>query len=382
MNWKAFSCALFLSSVYLIGDSVSAQDGISVESIAVGGLVPSGETQIVIAKEVLRIGNGVVIDYDFRNDTDQDVTTEVAIPLPPYGIQGHWDEIELSRHSFQNIQTWVDGKPLTIRTEAKAFLKGKDVTSILEADHIDIPSFGHLERVSNGMVASMPPDYARLPSAEKQRLQEAGILHETGYSFYTVHLQYHWTQTFPAHSMVHIRQEYGLASGYIMDLLPAAVRDSLAPSSTDRSTYTNDEQAQVEMLAGFCADRPFLTTLASQFRESDFQAKSLYEYQVPGVHGRAAERISISPTWVDFNLTSANVWKRPIEDFSLIVERPQPESDRRTLISFCAPANGNMEKLDTDNLQVHLTNFVPASELHIGFFEVPLAKAAHPAAKK
>jgi len=40
-----------------------------------------------------------------------------------------------------------------------------------------------------------------------------------------------------------------------------------------------------------------------------------------------------------------------------------------------------VEELDADHLQVHLTNFVPASELHIGFFEVPLAKAAQPAAK-
>jgi hypothetical protein len=319
MNWKAISCALFLSFVYLTGDSVSAQDDISSDSIAIGGLVPSGETRIVIAKEVLRIGDGVVIDYDFRNDTDQDVTTEVSIPLPPYGIQGNWDEIELSRHSFQDIRTWVDGKPLAIRTEAKAFLKDKDVTNILEANHIDIPSFGHLERVRYGMVASVPPDYARLPSAEKRRLQEAGILHEKGYSYYTVHLQYHWSQTFPARSMVHIRQEYGLATGYIMDLLPAAVRDSLTPSGADLSTYTSDEQTQVEMLAGFCADRPFLTTLASQFRESDFQAKSLYEYQVPGDHGCATERISISPTWVDFIITSANAWQRPIEDFTLIV---------------------------------------------------------------
>jgi hypothetical protein len=40
-----------------------------------------------------------------------------------------------------------------------------------------------------------------------------------------------------------------------------------------------------------------------------------------------------------------------------------------------------VEKLDADHLKVHLINFVPASEPHIGFFQVPLAKASQPAAK-
>ena len=68
-------------------------------------------------------------------------------------------------------------------------------------------------------------------------------------------------------------------------------------------------------------------------------------------------------------------------DFTLIVERPKAESSGKTLISFCSPANGKIEKLDADHLKVHLTNFVPASELHIGFFEIPLAQTTQSAAK-
>jgi hypothetical protein len=84
------------------------------------------------------------------------------------------------------------------------------------------------------------------------------------------------------------------------------------------------------------------------------------------------------PHWVDFILTSANTWQRPIEDFTLILERPSME-ERHTLISFCSPGNGKVEKVDADHFQVHLTNFVPAAELHIGFFDLPSAK---PATKK
>jgi hypothetical protein len=85
---------------------------------------------------------------------------------------------------------------------------------------------------------------------------------------------------------------------------------------------------------------------------------------------------------VDFILTSANTWQRPIEDFTLIIERGKPEQGEKRLISFCSPENGKVERLDADHFQVHLTNFVPTSELRIGFFDMPLPKPAQPATAK
>jgi Domain of unknown function (DUF4424) len=83
---------------------------------------------------------------------------------------------------------------------------------------------------------------------------------------------------------------------------------------------------------------------------------------------------------VDFILTTANTWQRPIEDFTLIIERPPVAKGEQTLISFCSP--GPVEKLDADHFQVHLTNFVPTAELHIGFFGLPEAKTAKSKRKK
>ena len=119
-------------------------------------------------------------------------------------------------------------------------------------------------------------------------------------------------------------------------------------------------------LADFCPDTSILRELASKvYVESD---------------GR--KDVVLDPYWVDFILTSANTWQRPIEDFTLIIERPKAEQDRKTLVSFCSPMNGTVEKLDADHFQVHLTNLVPTSELHIGFFEVPVVKPGLTASKK
>ncbi len=38
-------------------------------------------------KEVLRISESKVqVDYEFRNDTASDITTEVAFPVPAYSL--------------------------------------------------------------------------------------------------------------------------------------------------------------------------------------------------------------------------------------------------------------------------------------------------------
>jgi len=88
---------------------------------------------------------------------------------------------------------------------------------------------------------------------------------------------------------------------------------------------------------------------------------------------------TLYPRWVDFILTSANTWKTPIEDFTLILERPQARANQagpgwHSVLSFCSP--GKVEKIDADHFQVHVTNLVPSAELHIGYFDLPNAVPA------
>jgi hypothetical protein len=369
---KTVLCVLAFTAAWGLVVSMSALADDSAASIAVGGLVPRRETRVVMAKEVLRISEKkVVVDYDFRNDTDQDVTTEVAFPIPPY--TNEIDGPAASEQSFSDFQLEIKGKAVPFLTEAKATLNGKDVTALLLANHIDIPSFGHFVDTVNSKHKEVmdSPDFSRLPKATKDQLVKAGIfeLDPAPDGQWTVHLQYHWTQTFPAHSTVHIRHQYSPVAGFTQ-VTQATVEEALAQFTHDESADGDPEEGKV--LAGFCADQPLLSTLARQLQENESQDKAASKRLV-------TERIF--PQWIDFILTSANTWQQPIEDFTLIIERPQPEQGGKILISFCSPANGTVEKLDADHLQVHLTNFVPVSELHIGFFEVPLAKVVQPKAK-
>jgi len=360
MNQKAILRAVLIAVGLGVSLPLLADDGAT--SIAVGGLIPRRETRIVMAKEVLRIGvKKVVVDYDFRNDTEQDVTTEVAFPIPPYKNEA--EEADPAVQSFKSFQLWVDGKPIQYNVEAKATVDDKDVSNILEADHIDIPSFGHYEEGGKDGA----PDFERLPLSERQRLAKLGLCDNDSYfGNWTVHLQYHWTQTFPAHSTVHIRHEYAPVMGAADDMPVDALRLLLIPGSAQKDAKRwSDSGAQD--VAGFCPE-PGL--LRGMIRRTSEVKNDLYD----GTY--------FPLQWVDFILTTANTWQRPIEDFTLIVERPQSEEGGfRSDVSFCSPANGRVEKLDADHFQVHLTNFVPASELHIGYFMALQGKYVRPAAK-
>ena len=367
---KAAICAALIAGGWILASpaSVSADD--SAASIAAGGLVARRETRIVMAKEVLRISETkVVVDYDFRNDTDKDVTTEVAFPIPPY--VNNWVEQDVKTQSFSDFRLWVDGKPKKFNVEAKAFLKGREVTGILTADHIDVASFGHFEAIPGGVGGNRMPDVDRLPRSEQRRLESLGLVGlDPGdpSANWTVHLQYHWTQTFPAHSATHIRHEYTPAVGFQI-VQAKAFQDVFAgKDKRPRPLIQGRPQDDEDLVMSFCPDSAFLKRAVQSTGASNPDGGQ-YAY----------------PQWVDFILTSANTWRRPIEDFTLIVERPQPDPNEawdQTLISFCSPDNGKVEKIDANHFQVHLTNFVPTSELHIGFFGVPEPAHVKPQSKK
>ncbi len=133
--------AIAAGLVVLLGVAGRADDGAT--AISAGGLVPVREPRVTMAKEVLSISlNRVVVDYDFRNDTDAAVTTEVAFPIPAYGNDPDGPELKLA--GFDDFKLFVGGKPMAFQTEIKAVVKGRDVTALLVKDGVEVASFGHV----------------------------------------------------------------------------------------------------------------------------------------------------------------------------------------------------------------------------------------------
>ncbi len=311
-------------------------------SIANGGLVTRREIGVTMAKEVLRIGwDSVVVDYDFRNDTDHDITTEAAFPIPPYQLQ--WSEFTTSKQGFDDFRLWVNGQPTQFQTEVKASLHGRDVTGILRRDHIDIASFGHID---NNHVTR---DLLTLSQSQRQALLKAGLidsLQSDSEATWTVEKKYYWLQRFPAHSTVRIRHTYTPVTGF--QLMGSMDVDQLPKLLSEKSP-----EYPMDIVRTMCPDQPFLDRL---YAREEGDRSHLLQVGGPGLR------------WVDFILTTANTWKQPIEDFTLIVDRPHGPKDGQVLVSFCSP--GKIRQTGANEFEVHVKNFVPTRELRIGFIQL------------
>jgi len=170
------------------------------------------------------------------------------------------------------------------------------------------------------------------------------------------HRQYHWTQTFPAHSTTHIRHEYTPVSGFSPDWSTKALQYALTPSMT-RTNHKLWLSSGTDEIAGYCLAPVQLRGLIHKIKSNKHPNENYGDFEVK---------------WVDFILTTANTWKKPIEDFTLIVDSAPPSEidESPTFMGLCLPQNAKLEKLDDQHMQVHITNFVPTAELHIGYFDI------------
>ncbi len=326
-------CLLLLAATVPI--NLHADDGAA--SIAEGGIIlMKREPRIVMAKEVLQISpSKVTVDYDFRNDSDQDITSMVAFPIPDYQMTVD----RPSNQGFDDFHLWINGEASEFRTDTRALLGDKDYTKLLTDLHIDIGSFGHSTDFDQS------PDIQKLSASNRQQLVRLGLIdaaydqrpHTNGMPNWHVVKKYYWKQTFLSHKAVHIRHEYSPVLG--------------STSSIRIGWGTNfDNQWAAEGIQSFCIDTGLRDVL--QRVVSTKEGDAPYEY-------------------VDFILTTANTWKTPIEDFTLIVERPhQTHGDSNDnvagYVSFCW--EGSVRKLDADHFSAHAVNFVPVKELKVGFF--------------
>jgi hypothetical protein len=145
---------------------------------------------------------------------------------------------------------------------------------------------------------------------------------------------------------------------------PGAFKAALTPAAGSSNVWRRSDPATMRnQLGGFCSDSHLIQTM--------LWAQKAFA----GTWGQG-----IVPHWVDFNLTSDVLWHKPIEDFTLIVDIPQPENGQQTLVSFCPP--GVVDKHDSAHPQLHLTNYTPGTDLHIGFFNVPMQSQGEPVAAR
>ena len=310
----------------------------SAAETAAGGLQLRDERRVSMIKERLYIGKRfigqdssnlpnrentfrVIVEYEFLNESKEDVTTEVAFPLPEFTYR--YEDLGGDRR-IRGFKVQVDGREVAYKTEIRAKAGGRDVTGLLGKAGIEITTFGRFQ----GFDAPRPGLYQvdHLPESTQSALKAAGAVYDELEPNWSVAITYHWKQTFPTGKVVRVKHEYDAIPGF---------------------SYGFHVGEYISGLKDGCFDEKLTHALET-------------------AHTRASkshQEVMIQSEWVKYILTTANSWKTPIRDFELIVEKPKGQ-----FVSFCW--DGTVEKLSDTRFRATAKDYMPTRELLIYFLSV------------
>ncbi len=329
--WISISAAALAGAV-----TYAAYANDSSAQLAAGGLVLTKNENVRMASEDLYISPyDVRVRYEFVNDSNRDIETQVAFPMPKV------DMYELSEtplgmttgdaENFVGFKVSENGRPIPVRLQARAMANGRDVSAQVRAAGLPIgiysPSF-------NASLANMPQHRVRA-------LERAGLLEVDGDSRrpkWTVELTYHWKQVFPAGKTVVIEHRYKPVTG-------EQFFGRMSLQEREMFEYWDKN---------FCVDRG---TRAALGKALDAMAKGR------NADDGTALMIAYSTAYI---LTTGNNWKGPIGRFHLTLDKVKPEN----VISVCWNA-APLRKTGPTRFETTVLNFRPKRDLNIAVFAAP-----------
>lgn len=345
----------------LLASSALANDGFA--GITATGLEFGKTDKIAMQSEDLYIGmHDIRVAYVFKNTSAQDVTGTVAFPMPPFAVSTfmftptQFKAADLDAENPMDFTVSVDGKPVTVKTDRRAYLvsydvpenssddgpvnppaskeydaPGEDITDYLTS--LGIPIVFDAEKVM-AVLDTLPAD--KIAELQKRGLAEKDT-GENGPDMrwiigWSIGIRHYWDQTFPAGAELKIEHAYksfpngGLFYWYDWTK-PTADWDS-DPNGEDKKKYCIDGATGEAIKAALPVDP-----------------------EANNGHGGTAYNIA-------YILTTANTWKGPIGDFKLTLDKGSPKN----VLSVCM--DGVKKTSDTE-FTVEKKNFTPDRDLEI-----------------
>lgn len=291
-----------------------ANDGIA--GVSAGGIVFRKTDAIAMKKEVLNVSHKLIsVDYEFVNESAQDVEETIVFPLPAYPAVQQFSDSYYGQPNGFSIS--VNGKPVTFTTRVIALIDEKDSTAELKKIGLTNAQIAFNPEIAS--MAKVPP----LTKAQIKKLTEAGLYGELSDGglgpLWQIQVNYIWKQRFPVNKVVRVHHAY-------------------------RPFYSGGPGAShmdKEVAQRYCADKEFFTAYNKIVKR------------------RGNDYLTVAQ--VSYILKTGNTWKRGIEDFTLNVVKGGPGE----LVSLCFP--GTFKKIDATTYQIRLRNFQPAQDLEVYF---------------
>ncbi len=311
---KFTACTFFLMGQLALSSimRVAFADDAPVE-IAAGGLEFKKVAQVTMDHEDLTISkHQVQVSYLFTNHSDKDLTTEVAFPIPPY----EWTVTISSTQqpAFLDFQAESNGEKIKPQIDVHAIYGGHDVTSLLKKLNIPLLNIDKAYEVIQ-----------KFNREDRQELITLKLVQSQGRELWpnwVMHVNFHWTQTFPAQQPIRITHVYTPHTGGRLEC------PSFYKEITDACLGADDQPRIAKMI----------TTLSPN--------KCAYL------------------TKVKFILKTANNWGGPIKEFRLKIKKRPDE-----FVGMCGWRF--LQKTVTD-WDAELYDFAPSDDLIVYFVSPPL----------
>lgn len=332
VSWKPTAAGALIVSLLLAPGLVRANDTAAV--LGAGGLELTTSEDIVMANEDLYLSKKQVrVRYAFRNESDRDITTTVAFPLPEIDQSDHSEMVFLpaeDQGNFVDFQVTVDGRPIQPTLEEKAISdEGADVTAAIVNAGLPV----------NTRLPGWKEKAQALPDAAWQQLVKQGLIETEGPDrqsddftpSWTLRATFHWQQTFPAGKTITAEHRYVPISGGVSIF-------------ADESQFGDYEQR-------YCLDSAGKAGVRQLLKQA--QTAALTDPQEPS---------GISPVEIGYILTTGANWKGPIETFHLTIDKEQP----RAILSLCMDG---LEKTGPTTFELQRNDFTPEKDIRFVVFE-------------
>ena len=320
---------LFALAVMLHAGAASAND--STASLDAGGLKLTFNPDISMESEDLYLSRDEVrVVYRFHNQSEHDIATLVAFPLPVMiiGEEGNYDIQGRDPVNVMDFEVTVDGKRVDPSVDIRATRFGVDVTDVLKRYAIPPTMIAAAGEAGNALNDRLDD----LPQAAREELARYGVIDwnttfgaqdkPLANAHWDTQIAYYWFQTFPAGRSIEVTHRYKPVPRHFF--------------------FTKEDLASPETRSLYCIDQGFVSAAGAALKQS---SQNL-----------------LQGTELKYVLVTAGNWLGPIQKFHLTIEKPSSDA----LVSLCAKG---IKRVGPTTFTLTAQDYVPEGDLNILFVE-------------
>lgn len=321
---------MFLSPIAYANDTTAR--------VGAGGITFLKNEEIRLLQEELEISTkSVMVLYKFRNESNADIRTTVAFPMPTYGWNPGESALDANEKPLIPFKVWVNDQEISTKTNRRALIGGLDITEQLRnlglSEKQIFQTFGDCEIEGCKVNKVLQEKISKL--ASNGEIFPQWKIAETIY----------WEQVFPKGKEIQIKHKYspfvGYSYNYPFQDKWLNVRNVI-PAASDRNANPKDRKEA-------CIDE---ATRKAVINKVNALVK----------HG--ATMVDVYLQDVEYVLGTGRNWKGPIGDFKLRIKKESADQ----LVTLCFP--GKAKIVSPLIIEFTQTNFVPQDKLIVYFIDV------------